>query len=564
MIELSKDKIAIIIHSSDEQYLEECLNYVEMLEIPELYTVDVFVGDEASEKAVFYNEAMEVSDAKYKLYLSENTFIVQKDCLLQCIKLFEENEKLGMLGILGSKGEAKLGKAIVSDSQSTGLHDFQKGKDGYYIAEKLDEAFLFTQYDIAWENASEHAADFVENGYLAAVPYQDIAWCQVDINLPVGKVSEEQQIYNYIKFLLRRIQYQLPEEKSQAFYEDYEEGFIGKTIVDAILGREILYPRRVRHMMAIHNKEFRYSEADGEMGERMNVITSLNRKYVPQVCVMLESLYANNQEVPIRVFLLHSELIEEDEKLITEHANKWGASASFLKVEKKYFEKMPATELWTVESFFRLAMIDMLPADVDRLLYLDVDLAILKPVYDLYFADFEGTDLIACKDMGSNIPFGDVRDEVFRELVGKETFVYCCAGVMLWNIEKLRNNVTLETYLQAAEALNYRILAPDQDLINLIHGEQIKIVDEFQYDCFVKGYNWSSDEVKRYVSILHYAGATKPWSGKYPKIDVYKVWWEYAKNTPLYLQMLETCFEESYETDRTLYNSIKHLTEKKS
>ena len=580
MKELCREKIAIIIHSEDEQYLEECMNYVELLEVPEGYEIDAFVVSDNLNITDSYNEAMNASDAKYKLYLSEYTFIVQRDCLIQCIRLFEENEKLGMLGILGNIGKAgedaekyNVGKAIVSKAGSTELLDFQKEKAPYYLADRLDGAFLFTQYDIPWKaTVDEQNNSFVENGYLVAVAYQDIAWCQVDTITPAEAAESGRQMYNYIKFMLRRIQFQLPKEKTQDFFEDYEDGFVSDEIVDGIMKREIMYPRRLRHMITIHNKKSQYGEADGEIGDVMNIVTSLNRKYVPQVCVMLESVYCNNREVPIHVYLLHSELIEEDQILIKEHGKKWGATVDFLEIDENLFKNLPTTEMWTVEALYRLAMIEILPENVKRVLYLDVDTIVLRPIYDFYFCDFEGKDLISCKDMGSRmtkdltdrgdeLPFDDVRDEIFCEQLKKGGFIYCCSGVILWNIEKLRNKVTLKDYLQMANKVDC-VLAPDQDLINLMHANQIKVVDEYRYGCFVKGYQWKLDEVKRYVSILHYAGVPKPWKGNIPKIEVYKLWWEYAKNTPKYLQMLEKTFEETYEIDRMLcelYVRVKHL-----
>lgn len=561
MKSLCKDKIAIIIHCTDEQYQEECINYVELLEIPDKYKVDLFVVAGDSHKSAAYNEAMNASDAKYKLYLSQTTFVLQKDCITQCIDLFEENDKLGMLGILGGRGKQQLGKAIVSNAEGTELLDYQKGKDKYNIVDRLDEAFIFTQYDIPWsEDISEHARLCGDKGYYAAVPYQDIAWCQVDRKTEFEGTTEAQQIYNYIKFMLRRIQFQFPAEMTQAFYEDYKEGYISKQIVTGILEREILYKKRVEHMIAVARNEFQYGSVNGALGTEMNIMTSLNRNYVGPACVMLESVYQNHPEMRINVYMLHSELTDDDMKIIEKHGLKWGAQISFLKIDRKIFEKMPTTDLWSLEAFYRLAMNDILPADIDRMLYLDVDIAVLHPLHEFYFADFEGNDLIACKDMGSTIPFGDKRDSIFAEWVKQDEFVYCCSGVTLWNVAKLRETTNLKTYLEVAENLGYDLLAPDQDLINLVHAGRIKVVDEYKYDCFVKGCKWTADEVKRYVSILHYAGATKPWSGKYPKVDSYKVWWEYAKNTPLYVEMLEKVFEESYETDKMLYENLKRLT----
>lgn len=51
--------------------------------------------------AAGYNEAMAATEAKYKVYMHQDVFIVQKDFLYRLLGLFED-ETVGMVGMVGA------------------------------------------------------------------------------------------------------------------------------------------------------------------------------------------------------------------------------------------------------------------------------------------------------------------------------------------------------------------------------------------------------------------------------------------------------------------------------
>ena len=121
---------------------------------------------------------------------------------------------------------------------------------------------------------------------------------------------------------------------------------------------------------------------------------------------------------------------------------------------------------------------------------------------------------------------------------------------MLWNIAKLRGKISFCDYLQAMEEREYNLIAPDQDIINLVHAGKIKLVDEERYDYFARPMFSVADceEVKRHVSILHYSGP-KPWDGRYPRVTVDALWWEVARDMPFYTSLLEDMLRDSFQMD---------------
>lgn len=281
---------------------------------------------------------------------------------------------------------------------------------------------------------------------------------------------------------------------------------------------------------------------------RMNIATALNSRYMRYAYVMLTSLFENQpKDMEIHLYILHSDLTESDRKCLEELAADCAGTICWLLIgkERALFSDFRITGAWTPEAYYRLMLPDLLSADVERLLYLDVDIIVNRSLEEFYFTDFEGNMICACRDI-SRAPFGDKRDEIFREQIQKG-FTYFCSGVILLNIEEIRKKYSFRDYLNLAERLNFQMVAPDQDLLNDMHWREVKIVDFRRYDLFA----WTAytngihyEQVRQQSAVVHFSGP-KPWSGKEIHYDIEQLWWDYAKLTPFYYEFLEECVYEA-------------------
>lgn len=302
---------------------------------------------------------------------------------------------------------------------------------------------------------------------------------------------------------------------------------------------------------------------------RMDIVTSLNDKYTRYACVQLTSLLMNqSQDHEIHVYLLNSSLEEDNKthlkKLEELHPN---ASIHFLQVDRKDFSEVEEyTSCWSIETYFRLQACELLPESVDKFLYLDVDTAVNGPLDELFEYNMpDEIEIVGAIDT-NQAPFGDSRDIIFGKWINDGSLMYVCAGVTLWNLREIRKHISLRTYLDVAKGLNYSMTAPDQDLINYVHQGKIGAWDDDEsYGVFAKymynhgvGYN----RLKNKAYIIHYAGQ-KPWQGQYIHYDTEKIWWEYAKHTPFYCELLEEFMVNSV-TDPTVYNTLLRAMNDKS
>lgn len=125
----------------------------------------------------------------------------------------------------------------------------------------------------------------------------------------------------------------------------------------------------------------------------MNVATALNRKYLLYTGVMLTSLCENNP-CHIDIYILHSELTDTDIQRLTECVDKYDISIHPLYIEKDKFEgKMYTDKMWSIEAYYRLMLLDILPSNVKRMFYFDVDIIVNKSLIAVGAYSFPG-DLV--------------------------------------------------------------------------------------------------------------------------------------------------------------------------
>ena len=88
--------IAFIICSNNDMLLNGCLLFINNLAVPNDITVQTIVVKEAASMTSGYNEAMNSSDAKYKVYLHQDVLIT--------------SELLPLIEVGASKGQKPLFK----------------------------------------------------------------------------------------------------------------------------------------------------------------------------------------------------------------------------------------------------------------------------------------------------------------------------------------------------------------------------------------------------------------------------------------------------------------------
>lgn len=193
---VNEKKVCFVICSSDRLYTEECLHYIYHLNVPEGYQIEVLTVEEAKSMAAGYNEGMQASDAKYKVYLHQDTFIINRDFIRDFLDVFKSDEKIGMIGMIGApklpdSGVMWEGKRCGAVYLPGYLRDnlFRPGGTGLTEVEAIDGLLMITQYDIPWREDifdkwdfydCSQSQEFIRRGYKVVVPALGEPWCMHD------------------------------------------------------------------------------------------------------------------------------------------------------------------------------------------------------------------------------------------------------------------------------------------------------------------------------------------------------------------------------------------------
>ena len=251
----------------------------------------------------------------------------------------------------------------------------------------------------------------------------------------------------------------------------------------------------------------------------MNLLFAINQKFTDLLCSCIRSILKNGGAERYDAYILHSDLEDEDKAKICQAAGERMA-CHYISVDEAIFDGFPETNRYPKQIYYRLAAPLLLPQTLDRALYLDVDLVVINSLEVLYHTDFEGNYYIACSHVKEFLTkFNQKRLGV------EEDVPYINTGVMVLNLPQLRQNLTMDQIRETAQKKMHTFMLPDQDLLTVMHGEHIKLVDTMRYNLSdrllayhnAKPTNPTLDLqwVRKNAVIIHYYGKNKPWKTGY-------------------------------------------------
>lgn len=213
-------QMCFIICSNNPIYAQECIYYIRHLAVPEGMEITILTVEDAASLTSAYNEAMCSSQAKYKVYLHHDTFIVNPYFISDCLAVFAQDERIGMLGNIGVVSMPASG--VMWDGNRYGMlyeqHIYEtellarpvNSEAKYMQVEAIDGFLMVTQYDIPWREDlftgwdfydCSQSMEFIRNGYKVVVPQMKQPWCVHDcgfLNLKNYEEEREKFIREYL------------------------------------------------------------------------------------------------------------------------------------------------------------------------------------------------------------------------------------------------------------------------------------------------------------------------------------------------------------------------------
>ena len=253
----------------------------------------------------------------------------------------------------------------------------------------------------------------------------------------------------------------------------------------------------------------------------MNIAINVNDAYIPCAMVMLQSLFENNPECSIVVHLLHASVSETELEKFRRYINSQNGELKVYTIDTAVFQKFPDVGRWSVETYFRLLLPEVMPVQIKKVLYLGADIIVNGSIKELYNMDFGKYCIIACPNMDCAVD----AEERNKRWNRKGQLQYFNAGVMLLNLEKMRKRCSIEKYCSIIRKAPDDFPMLDQDLLNYVFGNDVSYVPALKYNYIIAP---NSELEEGSTIIYHFGTKDKPWQ-KMGAEKYYEIWWQYAR-----------------------------------
>lgn len=242
----------------------------------------------------------------------------------------------------------------------------------------------------------------------------------------------------------------------------------------------------------------------------MHVAFCVNDRYAEYISVSIKGLLENNS-APLAIYILSDYVSEKNafrlKNLIGLYPN---ATLDIIIVDDSKLRGLKDT--WTIYTWYRVLLPEILAADVHRVLYLDADVLVSGNIEELFLLDM--TD----KAIAGTIDFQSKDISTYQRCGYEAEKEYVCAGVMLMNLDYWRVHDIADKVVTWGRENNDRIQFPDQDAINYICRDvklllplKYDIIDGFFHDdYYFRNYLQELKECVENPVIIHYAGQA-PW-----------------------------------------------------
>lgn len=241
---------------------------------------------------------------------------------------------------------------------------------------------------------------------------------------------------------------------------------------------------------------------------------AINRNYLQQMKTVICSL-GSNCSCAVDIYIMHQELNSEDISMLQSLTKKMcGGTVYEIKMNSEFLKGAKILSHFSIEMYYRIFASEFLPVNLDRILWLDADLVVLKDLKELFFTDFHGMSVAVCghRERISNEPVMNITG--VDRLGLKKDDVYFNSGVILMNLDKIRENFEKDSVLKLIYEKETLLVNPDQDILNLLYQDDKLVLDWRNYNYQVH-FDWKYPNEKQWLeqsaTIIHYVGPFKPW-----------------------------------------------------
>lgn len=272
-----------------------------------------------------------------------------------------------------------------------------------------------------------------------------------------------------------------------------------------------------------------------------NLVLIINESgnYGRHLGTTLLSVLKNSKE-NWNIHIIYENLSKETKDKLNTIASSYKSNVDYIEINKKDLEKFKVGEGTHLSSivFARLFIPELLKTEL-KAIYLDCDIVVLKPLEELYNMDLSG------KSIGVILDGRKDQESSLKRLNLNLNRTYFNAGVMVMDLEKLRDNNKFLNTIEYCLNPDRELQLNEQDALNIIF-ENDYATNEVIWN-YTHGNSEENSYLESEIGVIHFTGSIKPWDCR--SYSPYKyLYWRYLNETP---------WKGFKEENKTIKNIIK-------
>lgn len=247
----------------------------------------------------------------------------------------------------------------------------------------------------------------------------------------------------------------------------------------------------------------------------IDLLVTLDENYIKQMKVLMTSIYINNPCEIFNIYLIHSGISDEKLKELENDLAKFSYKFFPIQAGAEIFSSARVTDRYPKEMYYRLLAGELLPQNLEKIIYLDPDILVINSLSSLWQMDISSFLFAAASHTGKT----DMANNVNKIRLGTDTDYYN-SGFLLINLKKVREEIVPEEIFAYADKNYKNLFLPDQDILNAMYGDRIYPLKDSIYNYDARNYSTYILKTKGEANIawimentviLHFCGRDKPW-----------------------------------------------------
>ena len=245
----------------------------------------------------------------------------------------------------------------------------------------------------------------------------------------------------------------------------------------------------------------------------IHIAMNIDSRYVRFCSVTLASIFENNRDESFFIHIICNGLSSEDEAKLIRLTEAYHAKIHFYVPDEKLLEGFAIRKFSkriSIATYYRCFLADVLPLEVERVIYLDCDILVLGQLRPLWNSDLRGKGIAVVRDVAAS------EAKRYEILHYPLEYSYFNAGVFLADLGYWRGMDVTEQSIKLYHEHPERIIFNDQDILNILFcdkkmevAEKWNMQDGFYRRKRTDGMSIQERDLREPV-ILHFTNR-KPW-----------------------------------------------------